>query len=355
MNMNDKRDIFGLPDSDLIEFLKSIGEKQSYRAKQIVEWIYKNFVTDFSEMSNLPGRIRDKLEQYSFIGVPDNVEVMKGEGNSAVRFLFTASDGAIYESVLIPEAGEEGRNTACVSSQAGCKLGCKFCATGKLGFTRDLSRSEIIGQVWYMAQFTGQTLPITNVVFMGMGEPLLNLDNVISVIRILKSDLAYGIGSRRITVSTAGIVPGMKKLIAQDERVRLAVSLNAPTDFLRSKLMPIAKEYTIGEILQASQDFYEFSGRWVTMEYVMLASVNDSEKHAEQLAKTLRKWDVKVNLIPYNECESLNFKRPSPDKIQRFLAILLASGVTATVRNSQGADINAACGQLAASKISDPE
>ncbi len=344
----DRFDILGASREEIADFLISIGEKQAYRSSQIQSWLYNQGETEWDNMSNLPGRIREKLRKFAKIGIPENVTVYKS-GGGTTRFLFEAEDGCPYESVLIPEM--EGkkliRNTACISSQSGCALGCTFCATAKLGLKRDLTKSEIAGQLWYIAQYSGITAPITNVVFMGMGEPLLNLDNVIPVIKVIKGNPGFGISGRRITISTAGIVPGIDRLIEEGEKTRLAVSLNAPDDGLRKELMPIAKKYSIKDILSAAERFYDFTGRWVTMEYVMLKGINDSEEDAARLAALLKDYNVKVNIIPLNETETIPYSRPPLSVLQKFAAILLASGITATIRNSQGSDIDAACGQLA--------
>lgn len=345
-----KVELMGLTHAKVGSFLAGHGIVQSYRTDQLFKWIYHHKVLEFDEMGNLPGDMRSKLKKHASLSLPDEIDVHR-EG-SAVRFVF--SDGAldkraVYEGVLITDTREDGkeRTTACISSQAGCNLGCSFCATGQIGLIRNLTASEIIGQLFYMADYAKNTSPITNVVFMGMGEPLQNYENVLEAIEIINSDLAFGIGARRITVSTAGLVPEIRKLADSGFKVRLAISLNAPNDNLRQKLMPIAKRYTINEILDAAEYFYHATGRWVTLEYVMLSGVNDSIENAIELSEKISGKDVKVNLIPFNPVDGLGYSRSDTAVIQRFQAQLLANGITATIRNSQGSNIDAACGQLA--------
>lgn len=349
-----KIELMGLGRANIVKFLRYHGIKQDYRADQILRWIYNHRVLEFEKMNNLPGRVRDVLIEHASLTLPPEVEVFKDY--STVKFVFSDANEenpAIFEAVLIKDQREDGkdRNTACISSQAGCNLQCTFCATGKMGLKRNLHQSEIIGQLFYIAEYVGIDKPITNVVFMGMGEPLQNLDNIISSIEIIKSNPGFGIGARKIVVSTAGIVPEIYKLAETGHKVRLAISLNASNDNLRQKLMPIANKYSIAETLEAAQAFYEATGRWVTLEYIMLADINDSMENAKELAEKISNFDVKVNLIPYNPVDGFEYSRSHPGTIQKFQAQLLANGITATIRNSQGSKIDAACGQLAGKHI----
>ncbi|MFP4460283.1 MAG: 23S rRNA (adenine(2503)-C(2))-methyltransferase RlmN [Candidatus Zixiibacteriota bacterium] len=347
---NDKTEIMGLKRSKIIDFFNKNRIEQDYRADQILRWIYNHRVMDFEEMSNLPGRVRDVLKKNAKLTLPPEVEVFRDGGT--IRFVFQDGNDdapAVFEAVLITDERTDSqiRKTVCISSQAGCNLGCSFCATGRMGFKRNLTASEIIGQLYYIASYETEGQPITNVVFMGMGEPLQNLENVIDSIEIIKSDPGFGIGARKITVSSAGLVPEILKLAESGHKVRLAISLNASNDKLRKELMPIAERYSIDEILEAVETFYEATGRWVTLEYVMMEGINDSVENAKELAEKIGEHNVKVNLIPYNPVEGLDYRRPELGIIQQFQARLLANGVTATIRNSQGSNIDAACGQLA--------
>ncbi len=341
-----KTPLIGLNRNMLEKWLADEGESQSFRAAQIHKWLYEKKVFDVDLWTDIPGRLRDLVREKAIVKPLDDVLALKAD-DGTVRFCFRAEDGAYFESVLIKDdiSGDKPRQTVCISSQSGCALGCKFCATGKMGFFRDLTPYEIVGQVLYVSDFLGPANELTNIVFMGMGEPLLNLDSVLSSVMIFTDTPGFGIGARRIPISTSGIVPGIKKLIESKTKLS-SISLN--THLRRTqRLMPIAGQYSISEILDAASSYYQHALRWVTMVYVLLSGVNDTQRHLSALIELLKGRDVKVNLILFNEIEGLPFRRPPISKAQFFQAGLLSCGITATIRNSQGGDISASCGQLA--------
>ena len=329
----------------LTEWLAAQGEKP-FRAKQVFQWIHQRGVADFDAMTNLAKSLREKLEETAEVRAPAILSEHRS-ADGTVKWLFDVGIGNGVETVFIPE---EDRGTLCVSSQVGCALDCKFCSTGRQGFNRDLTVAEIIGQVWVARQRLAAEYgerPISNVVMMGMGEPLNNFDPVVDAMSIMLDDLAYGLSRRRVTLSTSGVVPHIRKL---KERlpVALAVSLHAPNDALRSRLMPINDAYPIAALLDACRDYLEVAPRdFITFEYVMLAGVNDSPDHARELAKLLATVPSKVNLIPFNPFDDSGFERSDPARIRKFQLILLDTGFVATVRRTRGDDIDAACGQLA--------
>jgi 23S rRNA (adenine2503-C2)-methyltransferase len=326
--------LLGLSQNDLEEFFVARGEKP-FRARQVMQWIYQRGVTDFDEMTDLSKTSRKWLKEEAEVALPE-VQSRHDSVDGTVKWLFASGFGQAVETVFIPEAG---RGTLCISSQVGCALDCAFCATGAQGFNRNLSSAEIIGQVWHAIQ----ELPrrdngepaVTNVVFMGMGEPLANYRNVVPVLELLVSDWALGLSRRRVTVSTSGIVPHIDKLGDQCN-VALAVSLHAPSDELRDELVPICWAYAARQ-----------ANRFITFEYVMLRGVNDSFAHADQLAELLQGKPAKVNLIPFNPFSGTRFKRSSADTIRHFQNRLRQLGLVATTRKTRGDDIDAACGQLA--------
>jgi 23S rRNA (adenine2503-C2)-methyltransferase len=303
--------------------------------------------SDFSKMSDLSKALREKLEQSACVAAP---QIVGDEINAdGTRKWLVKVDGAnAVESVFIPETG---RATLCVSSQAGCILDCSFCATGKQGFNRNLTTAEIIGQLWLANRLLGverrTDRVISNVVFMGMGEPMLNLDNVIPALRLMLDDNAYGLSRRRVTVSTSGVIPGMDRL--RDEcPVALAVSLHAPNDGLRNELVPVNRKYPLRELIAACNRYLEKAPRdFITFEYVMLEGVNDTEAHAREAAALASRVRCKYNLIPFNPFGESQYKRSSPERIRRFAEILQRAGLTVTTRKTRGDDIAAACGQLA--------
>ena len=335
-----------MPQASLEAFLTDLGEKP-FRARQIMQWIHQRHVNDFESMTDLSKSLRSRLIEVATISLPKQIsEQVSADGTT--KWLFESGAGQAVESVFIPE---ETRGTLCISSQVGCALDCTFCATGAQGFNRNLSAAEIVGQVSY----ANRTLPkresgkyaISNVVFMGMGEPLANYRNIIPALELLTSDFGFGLSRRRVTVSTSGIVPQLNKL-ADDCNVALAVSLHAPNDELRDQLVPINRVHPIRELLDACWRYAaSHSNRFITFEYVMLRDVNDSLDHADQLVTLLSGKPAKLNLIPFNPFAGNSFKRSESETIRRFQSRLRERGLVATTRKTRGDDIDAACGQLA--------
>ena len=339
------------PKSDIkslqLDELRSIVQP-SYRARQITDWLYKKRVNSFADMTDLPQVLRAKLaDDFSF----DRIEVVRvlGSADTTRKFLFRLSDGNLIESVLIPASpalygSPSDRRTICLSTQVGCAYGCKFCASGLDGWKRNLRPNEIVNQITAVERESGER--IDNIVFMGMGEPLANYDNVMGAIQIVNAPWGIGIGARHITISTSGLVPQIRKLTEQPLQIRLAVSLHGATDDVRSAIMPINRKHNLSALLEACRYFTSRKKQRITFEYILIAEVNDSDKQARELAKHAHALDAKVNLIPYNNVEGLDWVRPSPDRQKRFLAVLRAAGVRATLRREKGDDIAAACGQL---------
>ncbi len=338
--------LLGLSKKDLEQFLVARGEKP-FRARQVMQWIYQRGVTDFDDMTDLSKASRKWLKEEAEVALPA-VQSRHDSVDGTIKWLFASGFGQAVETVFIPEAG---RGTLCISSQVGCALDCAFCATGAQGFNRNLTSAEILGQVWHAIQ----ELPrrdngepaVTNVVFMGMGEPLANFRNVVPVLELLVSDWAFGLSRRRVTVSTSGIVPHIEKL-GDECNVALAVSLHAPNDGLRDELVPINKLHPTATMLEACWAYAaKHANRFITFEYVMLRGVNDSLAHADQLVALLKGKPAKVNLIPFNPFSGTRFKRSSADTIRHFQNRLRQLGLVATTRKTRGDDIDAACGQLA--------
>ena len=330
----------------LRELLTQMGEKP-FRGDQLFQWIHQQGLTDFVDMLNLSKTLRARLEQACCVRVPEIAhEAISTDGTR--KWLMQLEDGNCIETVFIPEGG---RGTLCVSSQVGCTLTCRFCSTATQGFSRNLTVDEIIGQVWVAQQnllASGQysDRPITNVVMMGMGEPLYNFDNVVSAMNIMLDDKAYGLAKRRVTLSTSGVVPALLKL-SQVSEVALAISLHAPDDALRDELVPINRKYPLRELLAACRGYFPAaSKRSITMEYVMLNEVNDSPQQARALVKLLQGIACKVNLIPFNPYPGAHYVCSSPKRIEAFAAILQNAGFNVIVRRTRGDDIAAACGQL---------
>jgi 23S rRNA (adenine2503-C2)-methyltransferase len=341
-----KQNLLGLDAEGLARFFEAQGEKP-FRARQVLRWIHQLGEADFAKMSDLSRALRENLAETACIEPP----VIVGDQSTAdgTRKWLIKVDGAnAIESVFIPETA---RATLCVSSQAGCVLDCSFCATGKQGFNRNLTSAEIVGQLWIANHLLGVERRtdriISNVVFMGMGEPMLNLDNVIPAVRLMLDDHAYGLSRRRVTVSTSGVIPGMDRL--RDEcPVALALSLHAPNDSLRDQLVPVNRKYPLRELMAACNRYLEKAPRdFITFEYVMLDGVNDSESHAHEAAALSREVRCKFNLIPFNPFAQSDYRRSSPERIRRFAEILQRAGITVTTRKTRGDDIAAACGQLA--------
>ncbi len=331
----------------LRDFLTSIGEAP-YRATQLFQWIHQVGETDFSKMTNLSKVLRKKLEEHACVQLPE-VVTMQRATDGTCKWLFQLSCGNRIETVFIPE---KKRGTLCVSSQVGCGLTCSFCSTAKQGFNRNLTTAEIIGQVWLAVRLLSESdgehdKKGTNVVMMGMGEPLLNFDSVVTAMDIMMHDFAYGLSKRRVTLSTSGLVAQMQQLKAVSS-VALAVSLHAPTDELRNQLVPINRKYPLVQLMEACRTYFPpTSRRRVTFEYVMLKGVNDGLHHAKALAKLIALVPCKVNLIPFNPFPYTPYERSEPDVITRFRDYLLSKRINTTIRKTRGEDIDAACGQLA--------
>lgn len=340
-----KPNLLDLDPTAMRNFFAELGEKP-YRGTQVIQWIHQRGEVQFERMTDLSKSLRLSLAENSNIRTPEIVhDHVASDGTR--KWLMKLEDGNCIETVFIPE---EDRGTLCVSSQVGCMLNCTFCSTARQGFNRNLQVGEIIGQLWVAAEALGQhgnDRVITNIVMMGMGEPLLNYDNVIPAMSLMLDDHAYGLSRRRVTLSTAGVVPAIDRLAA-DLPVSLAVSLHAPNDELRNKLVPINRKYPINELLSACKRYVgNDSRRRITFEYVMLQGVNDSEQHARQLAAILAKVPAKVNLIPFNPFPQGEYKRSSQAAIDRFRDILIKKGIVTVTRKTRGDDIDAACGQLA--------
>ena len=344
-----KINLMGMPQAKLEAFFEGLGEKK-FRASQLLKWVHQAGVTDFQSMSNISKVLRDKLEKIAVIEAPEVLEQFDSKDGTR-KFLIQVGGGNVIETVFIPE---NDRGTLCVSSQVGCSLDCSFCATGKQGFNRDLSASEIIGQVWRAAESFGQFQEgaprrVTNVVMMGMGEPLLNFDNVVDSMNIMMHDNSYGLSKRRVTLSTSGVVPALDKLGDYTDAC-LALSLHAPNDLLRNELVPINKKYPIAMLLDSAKRYIDGlpdNHRKITIEYTLIDQVNDRPSHAHELAELLKDVPVKINLIPFNPFQLSNYKRVSNNALKRFQQILIDSGFTTTIRTTRGDDIDAACGQLA--------
>ncbi len=328
------------------DFCVSLGEKP-YRATQILKWIHFQGVQDIHAMSNISKTFREKIAEIAEIRPPE-IAYESTSADGTHKWVLRLTDGNCIETVFIPE---KTRGTLCVSSQVGCTLNCDFCSTGKQGFNRNMTTAEIIGQLWVAVRGLSKNTGIhdhgvTNVVMMGMGEPLLNFDNVVSAMNIMLDDFGYGLSKRRVTLSTAGVIPAMVELRKVSD-VALAVSLHAPNDELRNILVPLNKKYPLKDLMQVCKDYFkEDKRRYVTMEYVMLEGVNDSPLHARQLIRLLEGVRAKVNLIPFNPFPNTLYKRSSAETIDRFRETLMNAGINAITRKTRGDAIDAACGQL---------
>lgn len=344
-----KSNLLGMTQSQLEGFFESLGEKR-FRATQVMKWIHQQGVDDFQQMTNISKSLREKLVQVAEVAVPE-VQKQWDSADGSVKFLMRVAGGSAVETVFIPE---NGRGTLCVSSQIGCSLDCSFCATGKQGFQRDLTAAEIIAQVWLAARILGQfsgDMPrrVTNVVMMGMGEPLMNFDNVVAAMHIMMHDHCYGISKRRVTLSTSGVVPELDRL-GEFTDACLAISLHAPNDELRNQLVPINRKYPIAQLLDSAKRYIDGvpdNRRKITIEYTLIHEVNDRPHHARELAELLKDIPVKINLIPFNPFSLSDYQRVKPEALRRFQDILIRAGHTTTVRTTRGDDIAAACGQLA--------
>jgi len=338
--------LLDLDAAGLTEFFASIGEKP-FRAKQVLRWLHRFGEGDFDAMTDIAKALRVKLQGEACIAPPSLLSDKKSEDGTR-KFLFDVGGGNAIETVFIPE---EDRGTLCISTQAGCALDCAFCSTGKQGFNRNLSVAEIIGQLWQANKALGFDPKgeriISNVVLMGMGEPLANYDNLLPALRLMLDDNAYGLSRRRVTVSTSGIVPAMDRL-SRDCPVALAVSLHAPTDALRDRLVPINRKYPLADLMAACRRYLPAAPRdFVTFEYIMLDGINDHDADARELLRLTREVPCKFNLIPFNPFPQSGFRRSGAERVRRFAEILMAAGVVTTTRRTRGDDIDAACGQLA--------
>jgi len=329
--------------AELREFVASYG-KEKYRTLQLLKWLYQKGASSFEEMTNLPKKLREEWKQFCSISTltPIRLQIAR---DGTKKFLFQLEDGNRIESVLIPE---RNRLTLCVSTQVGCGLGCQFCLTGKKGFRRNLKPSEIVNQILAAKKSLEEDQSITNIVLMGMGEPLANYENTLKAIQLMTHSDAFKFSSRRVTLSTVGLLPELERLSIQRAPFRLAISLNATDDETRSRLMPINRRYPLKKLLDLCRRFPLRPRERITFEYVLLKGINDSIQDARRMVKLLGGIPSKVNLIPLNEAPGILYKRPSDEQVREFQEILMASGLTAIVRSSKGQEISAACGQLQA-------
>ncbi len=345
-----KTDLKTLSREGLREFCDSLGLK-SFRADQIFQWLYQKRAETFTEMTNLSLDLREKLDQVAVIH-PIKVSHMQEASDQTVKFLFALHDGKHIESVLIPGMNDDGsadRITVCVSSQVGCIFGCSFCATGKMGYFRNLAAGEIVDQVTYINEFSGQRFgkKITNIVYMGMGEPLHNYNEVVESAAIINDPLGLGLSQRRITVSTVGLAKQIRQLGDEKQPFNLAVSLHAPTDEKRTQIMPINKSLNLKALEEALKHYFAATNQPITYEYLLFDHFNDGPEDAQNLAKIARWIPSKVNIIMYNQVNGVSMKRAKEDRLDQFMRALTDQGVRATVRRSRGDDIDAGCGQLA--------
>jgi 23S rRNA (adenine2503-C2)-methyltransferase len=340
-NPSEKVDLKNLSPLELNEFLGSFG-KEKYRSIQILRWLYQKGAQSFEEMTNLSKRFRQELSQVSFISTLHPLRVEEARDGTK-KFLFELEDGNRIESVLIPD---KMRLTLCLSTQVGCAFGCRFCLTGKIGWKRDLKSSEILNQILMVRKMLPPKTSITNIVLMGMGEPLANYTNSLRAIELMAHPDAFHFSSRRITLSTVGLLPELERLAKEKISFRLAISLNASDEETRSQLMPSNRRYPLKKILALCRSFPLQRRTRITFEYVMVEGINDSPQDAKRLLRILRGVPSKVNLIPLNEAPEIPFRRPSDERVKRFQEILMEGGLTAIVRTSKGREISAACGQL---------
>ncbi|RTZ90907.1 MAG: 23S rRNA (adenine(2503)-C(2))-methyltransferase RlmN [Deltaproteobacteria bacterium] len=342
------------PKDELVELLKKMGEPR-FRATQLFKWLYQKGITDFTKMTDISKLSQRKFDA-TFESTSVAIETRETSRDGTTKYLYRLTDGKAIEGVLIPDPP---RLTLCVSTQVGCRMGCAFCKTARMGLIRNLRTGEIVDQVCQVQAAIGPKRKITNLVFMGMGEPLDNLENALKAIEILGASDGFQFSHRRLTVSTCGLVNQLESLGDKTKRFRLAVSLNAADNETRNRLMPVNRKYPIERLLAACQAISLRNRERVTFEYVMLKGVNDREQDAKALVRLFRGFKVKINLIPFNETEGIPFKRPAEKAILRFQEILVNANMTAIIRSSRGDDISAACGQLATATatpqaVSDP-
>jgi 23S rRNA (adenine2503-C2)-methyltransferase len=349
MSESTRTDLRNLTQAELIEYVESL-DQPAFRGRQIMSWLYRPGISEFSQMTDLAKVFRKVLEENACIS-RFSEPIIEKSTDGCVKFGFKLNDGHIIESVLIPEPD---RNTLCISSQVGCAMGCTFCLTGTMGFVRNLSPSEIVNQVCGARDYLLGEAPesligpdkITNVVYMGMGEPLNNLKNVLASLSILIEQKGLDLAGRKITVSTCGIVPNIREL-GEKSTANLAISLHAIDDEVRSKLMPVNERYSVDDLLNACRDFPMPKRKRIMFEYTLLKDINDSDQDARKLAQKLRDIPCKINLLPYNESPGLDFRSPSKQRLLAFQKILIEAHYTVFIRTSRGSDISAACGQLA--------
>lgn len=335
-----KVDIKSMDLKELEEFMISIGEKK-FRAKQIYEWLHVKLVRTYEEMTNLSKDLREKLKELTYLTDLVILDRLDSKAGETSKFLFQLSDKCVLESVLMKY---HHGNSVCISSQVGCKMGCKFCASTIGGFERNLTSSEMLDQIYQIQRITGER--VSNVVVMGTGEPLDNYDNLLDFIHILTDENGLNISQRNITVSTCGLTERIKDLAREKLQITLAISLHAPNDTVRKELMPVARTYDYDSVLEACWYYYNNTGRRITFEYSMVEGVNDFEDHARELGKKIKGMNCHVNLIPVNPIKERNFKQSGAKNIQNFKNILENYGINVTIRREMGTDINAACGQL---------
>ena len=339
--------LFAQSPSDLESLVSELGEP-SYRSTQILEWLWQKRTDSIEKMSNLPARLRTELADRFSLQTLNHAKT-QGAQDSTRKFLFRLHDGRYVECVLIPASpalyGERSdRRTLCVSSQVGCAFGCKFCASGLDGFTRNLTADEIAGQVLLAEELSGER--VNNIVFMGMGEPLANLPHLLKAIELITAPWGIGIGARHLTISTSGLVPGIRKLADHPQQIRLAISLHGATDEVRDRIMPVNEKWPLQELFSALRYWRERRKQRITLEYILIEGINDELEQAKLLAKRAQSIAAKVNLIPYNTVEGLTWKRPAEAHCRAFRDILTSAGIPATLRLEKGHDIDAACGQL---------
>lgn len=343
----EKSDIMSFDIDELCEEMSKIGEK-SFRGKQIYEWLHVKLVSDFEEMTNLSKNLKDKLNNNYIINMPKIVEVYKSKIDGTRKYLFQLYDGSIIESVLMKY---KHGNSVCISSQVGCRMGCKFCASTLDGLERNLLPSEMIGQIYAIQKDLGER--ISNIVIMGSGEPFDNYDNFLKFVNLITSEKGLNISSRNITVSTCGLVDRIKQLADMKLQITLAISLHATTDEVRKTIMPVANKYKISQIIDACKYYFQQTGRRITFEYSLIEGVNDSEESALELINLVKGLNCHINLIPVNPIKERNFRHSSMEYIKNFQNILEKNRINATIRREMGADINAACGQLRKRYIDD--
>lgn len=344
-----KQDIVSLDQERLTEALKAAGE-QSFRGRQVYEWLHRKAASDFQEMTNLSADLRKKLSEWFTIPEVRPVGRLVSQDGQTTKYLFALSDGKVIESVLMKY---KHGSSVCISSQAGCRMGCKFCASAIGGLERNLEISEMLGQVYRIGRLSGER--VSNVVVMGTGEPLDNFDHLTGMIRMLSDENGLNISQRNITVSTCGIIPKLRALAELDFQITLAVSLHAPDDETRQKLMPVANKYRMDELMDACRYYFMRTGRRLTFEYSLIQGINDSDRMAASLSRLLRGMNCHVNLIPVNPVKEYDFKHSDGGRIQKFKNILEKNRINVTIRREMGTDINAACGQLRKSYLDHTE